>query len=333
MSKNTLNTIAGAADVTVSKGVLTITGLPKELKLNLITSASTLLPSLVEQVEILEVSYTAANNTLYKFVVSQIIDGVLVQKNVEFLSDANGTDAEIATALVDSFNAQKGEVKAVASGSGSPITFTADAKFDSDDLIVGESILDITPVSNVTVANNQSNITTALQVGSITNATPRVVTATAHGLSTGSTLTIALATGAGAADVNKTHRVTFLTANTFELDGTSNTGAVVVTAATGIEEAQASRGQSGDLKADGILSTDIASGKSYSQVDFGFGRIATPIMEAKRDISGLESRLYVSAHDTLTPFAVTTNFGAFDTELTGVLDGSGLSVTEVHALV
>ena len=337
--KKTLNVIAGAADIALSKGILSITNLP-DIKFTLIKRSDGLLPSLIEQRQIIDVSYSINNNTEYSFVVSQRINGVLLSQSVKFLSDANATDAEIAKALVDSFNnsigvgsLRDGGMRRVASGTVTPITFTADARYDNDDKIVGEPLMSITAGENVTVTDNQDDITAALQSGNITNAAPRVVTATAHGLVTGSTIVIALATGAGAADVNKTHRVTFLTANTFELDGTTATGTVVVGSATGIEVAQRSRGAIGDLKADGILASDISASVAYSQVDFRFAREAQSLMGAKRDINELRARLYVSAHSTITPFAPTSNFAAFETELTANLDGSGVTLAELHALV
>jgi len=340
ITKKTLNVIAGAADVILSKGILSITNLP-DIKFDLIKKTDGLLPSLIEQRQIKDVAYVVANNTKYSFVVSQRIEGTFVTQRVEFISDANATDAEIAKGLVDSFNLSIGVgttrdlgLKVVASGTATPITLTADARYDTNDNIVGEPIMDVTAGDNVTVTDNQNDINTALQAGSITNATPRVVTATAHGLVTGSTIAIALAVGAGAADVNKTHRITFLTVNTFELDGTSNTGTITdLSSATGVEIAQRSRGAIGDLKADGILASDISANVAYSKVDFNFAREAEELMRASRNINGLEARLYVSAHSSLTPFTPTANFAAFETELTATLDGSGVTPQEIHGKV
>ncbi len=319
MIKKILNTIvADGGDMTLSKKELVIATVPA-MKFDLIRSSTELLPSLLETRQVYNVSYTAAANTNYKFVVSQIIDENQVSKTVEYESDATGADADIAAALVASFNGAKNGVKAVASGAATPITFTADAKYNTDNEIVGEPMISITNVSNMTIAAAQTNHTAALQGGSISNTTPRVVTAAAHGVVTGNRVTLAAITGA--TDLNATWRVTYLGATTYSLDGSVAGSAATVTSATAIEVAQASRGYIGDLIADGMDSGDITANTAYSMISFEYADSAVALMKAKRDVGTLKSRLYVSAHLTTSPYTVTTNYADFATRIAERLKG------------
>lgn len=311
MIRKLLNSIASdGGDMTTSKKELAIATLPI-MKFDLIKTSTELLPSLAEIRKIIQVSYTAAANTDYEFVVEQRIDGILYTKNIFYTSDSDGTDADIATALIGSFNAAKDGVKAVATGAATPITFTADAKYDADYNIVGEPLFNITVVQNTTATNVQANHTSALRAGSITDATPCVVTAIAHGLQTGDKVILAAITTATI--LNDTWRVTVSGANTYSLDGSvEGTGGAGVGAATAFEVAQASRGWIGDLIADGIDSGDITASAAYSQISFEYADAANTLNSNKRDIGGLKSRLYVSAHSTTSPgYTATTNYSDF----------------------
>ncbi len=321
MIKKILNSIASdGGDITLDKQVLTVATLPP-INFDNIDRATTVLTPLAETRQVLSVAYTAANNTEYKFTVSQIIDGKLYTKTVKYTSDASGSDAEIATGLIGAFNNAKNGVKAVATGAATPLTFTADAKYNSDNEVVGEPMLTIDDVSNTTTTAGQSDHTTALQAGSITDATPCVVTAIAHGLETGQNITLAGITTA--TTLNATWRATVLTADTYELDGsTEGTGAAGVGAATAIEVAQASRGHKGDLINDGITSSDITANTAYSRVDFTYSIDKHSDTGSKGEISGLKTRLYVSAHSTTAPtYTVTSNYANFEKRLTERLKG------------
>ncbi|KKM19605.1 hypothetical protein LCGC14_1653920 [marine sediment metagenome] len=321
MIKKLLNTIASdGGDITLDKQVLTVATLPP-IDFDNIDRSTEVLVSLAETRQILSVAYTAANNTEYKFTVNQIIDGKLYTKIVKYTSDASGSDAEIATGLVGAFNNAKNGVRAVASGAATPLTFTAAAKYDSDYVIVGEPMLSIEDISNTTTTSNQDNHTAALQGGSITDATPCVVTAVAHGLVSGQKITLAGITTA--TTLNATWRATVLTANTYELDGsTDGTGAAGVGAATAIEVAQASRGHIGDLVNDSITSSDITANTAYSRVDFTYSIDKHSDTGSKGEISGLKTRLYISAHSTTAPgYTATSNYANFEKRLTERLKG------------
>ncbi len=321
MIRKVLNTIASdGGDITLDKKVLTVATLPPMEFDNISKSTGVIVP-LAETVEILSVAYTAANNTTYKFTVSQIREGKLYTKTVKYVSDASGSDAEVATGLIGAFNNAKNGIKAVATGAATPLTFTADAKYNSDFEIVGEPMLTIDDISNTTTTSNQDNHTSALQGGSITDATPCVVSATAHGLETGQKITLALITTA--TTLNATWRVTVVNANSYQLDGsTAGTGAAGVGSATAIEVAQASIGHKGDLINDSIDSGDISASTAYSRVDLDYSIDKPSNTGSKGEVSGLKARLYISAHSTTSPgYTATSNYANFDKRLTERLKG------------
>lgn len=321
MIRKVLNTIASdGGDITLDKKVLTVATLPS-MEFENISKSTGVVISLAETVEILSVAYTAANNTTYKFIVSQIREGKLYTKEVKYISDASGSDAEIATGLVGAFNNAKNGIKATASGSATPLTFTAASKYDSDFAITGEPMLSITDVSNTTTTSDQDDHTSALQSGSITDATPCVVTAAAHGLITGQKITLALITTATV--LNATWRVTKLSTNTYSLDGSvEGTGAAGVGSATAIEVAQASVGHKGDLINDSISSGDISADTAYSRFDLTYSLDKPSNSGYKGEVTGLQARLYISAHgSTSSSFAVTSNYADFDKRLTERLKG------------
>jgi hypothetical protein len=179
----------------------------------------------LEEVNVQVGTVTAANNFDYSFKVRQVVNGVVKVVNFFYTSDASGSQAEVVTAVINTFNAQnaQGGIFVTATGSTS-ITLTGQA---------GYPLFDVYDVSgNLSFASGMADINTALQAGSISNATPRVVTAVAHGLLTGETIIFASVAGTGAATVNGIPwRVTRTGADTFTLDGSTNAGAVTVLAA------------------------------------------------------------------------------------------------------
>ena len=89
-----------------------------------------------------DVSYTFANNTIYKFAITQVLNGINQTAFITYESDSNATDLEVATALVAQINAHT-ELGVSASGLASPITVTA---------VTGTPVFSIQGISNVTVA-------------------------------------------------------------------------------------------------------------------------------------------------------------------------------------
>lgn len=259
--------------------------------------------SLTEIVQIGTISYTPASNTRYAFYLDQFIDGELRTVLVDYTSDSTGTDAEIAAAILATINSAQaqGSIQVVATGSATPVTLTAQA---------GYPLFTIRTVTGVTYASAQTNINTALQAGAITNATPRVVTAVAHGLKTGDTVIFTLVAGAGAADVNGSNkRITYLTADTFSIDGTSNTGAVTVAAATCTKVAQASFGSP----------TMVEESMAANEIDFT--ALATSWYDAIDIEAQLEGevslfvRLWCASSLIASAYTPTTNYSQFTADM------------------
>lgn len=247
---------------------------------------------------------TAANNFDYSFKVRQVVNGVVKVVNFFYTSDATGSQAEVVTAVIDTFNAQnaQGGIFVTATGSTS-ITLTGQA---------GYPLFDVYDVSgNLSFASGMANINTALQAGSISNATPRVVTAVAHGLLTGETIIFGSVAGTGAATVNGiAWRVTRTGADTFTLDGSTNAGAVTVAAATGTLVAQEAYGTSTQVDAD-----FAANGQTFTATATALYDSYDIVVEGDTDV--FTGRIWCNACLKASPSTATTNYSTFTADLTG----------------
>lgn len=247
---------------------------------------------------------TAANNFDYSFKVRQVVNGIVKVVNFFYTSDATGSQAEVVTAVINTFNAQnaQGGIFVTATGSTS-ITLTGQA---------GYPLFDVYDVSgNLSFASGMANINTALQAGSISNATPRVVTAVAHGLLTGETIIFGSVAGAGAATVNGiAWRVTRTGADTFTLDGSTNAGAVTVAAATGTLVAQEAYGTSTQVDAD-----FAANGQTFTATTTALYDSYDIVVEGDTDV--FTGRIWCNANLKASPSTATTNYSTFTTDLTG----------------
>lgn len=258
--------------------------------------------SKTEIVQIGTITYTPASNTRYAFYIDQVINGVTNTILVDYTSDSTGTDAEIAAAILANVNAAQasGAIQVVATGSATPVTLTAQT---------GYPLFTVRTVTGVTYASAQTNINAALQAGAITNATPRVVTAVAHGLKTGDTVTFASVAGAGNADVNGTKRITYLTVDTFSIDGTSNTGAVTVASATCVKVAQASFGSP----------TMVEASMAANEIDFtALSTSWYDAIDIEAQLEGEVSlfvRLWCASSLIASPYTATTNYSQFTADM------------------
>jgi len=253
----------------------------------------------LETLSVQTLTFSAANSTVYSFKVSQMVDGALKVVSFNYTSDATATAGEIATAIVDTFNAQvaQGGIYVTASGSSSPVTLTAQAGYPLF------TVYDAS--SNITVANALADINTALQAGSISNAAPRVVTAVAHGLLTGQTIIFGAVAGAGAATVNGiAWRITRTGADTFTLDGSTAGGAVTVASATGMLVAQAAYGDSTYVDAD-----FAANGQTFAATSTAMYDSYDIVVEGDTDV--FTGRIWCNAFTKATPSTATTNYSQF----------------------
>jgi hypothetical protein len=258
----------------------------------------------LEEVNVQVGTVTAANNFDYSFKVRQVVNGVVKIVNFFYTSDATGSQAEVVTAVINTFNAQnaQGGIFVTATGSTS-ITLTGQA---------GYPLFDVYDVSgNLSFASGMANINTALQAGSISNATPRVVTAVAHGLLTGETIIFGSVAGTGAATVNGiAWRVTRTGADTFTLDGSTNAGAVTVLAATGTLVAQEAYGTSTQVDAD-----FAANGQTFTATTTALYDSYDIVVEGDTDV--FTGRIWCNAVTKASPSTATANYSTFTTELTG----------------
>jgi hypothetical protein len=146
-----INTVAAlGADITYSNGNLNIavdSGTFPQMFVPQVDSF-TKITGVAETSQTSTVTYAVANSTTYELVITQSINApnqAPATYTASYTSDANATDAEIATNLVNQINAQTGEtgIKVTASGAASPLTLTADAGFP---------FFTASAVSNVTIA-------------------------------------------------------------------------------------------------------------------------------------------------------------------------------------
>ena len=134
---------AASADLDINGGVINVTTVnnrfPAVVYDNLTHLGAGVVTFVAEQLQQTTLVFSAANNTTYKFTLSQEVDGETKMQTFFYTSDANATTAEICAAFVAQVNASS--FKVTASGSGSPITLTAQA---------GYPIFKVTLVANFT---------------------------------------------------------------------------------------------------------------------------------------------------------------------------------------
>lgn len=134
---------AASADLDINGGVINVTTVnnrfPAVVYDNLTHLGAGVVTFVAEQLQSTTLVFSAANNTTYKFTLSQEVDGETKMQTFFYTSDANATASEICAAFVAQVNASS--FKVTASGSGSPITLTAQA---------GYPIFKVTLVANFT---------------------------------------------------------------------------------------------------------------------------------------------------------------------------------------
>ena len=134
---------AASADLDINGGVINVTTVnnrfPAVVYDNLTHLGAGVVTFVAEQLQVTTLVFSAANNTTYKFTLSQEVDGETKMQTFFYTSDANASTAEICAAFVAQVNASS--FKVTASGSGSPITLDAQA---------GYPIFKVTLVANFT---------------------------------------------------------------------------------------------------------------------------------------------------------------------------------------
>jgi hypothetical protein len=181
-------------DVVVNDGYLTLGNATKYTPALYMPNASAKIQkSLVETPSVATVAYTFANSTAYAFTVVQYNRTLQSYQTyiVSYTSDAIATDAEIATGLKASFNAQVsanggGTLNGNIAGAATPLTVYGNT---------GDMVLSVVASTNTTVNTAPTTTTTAVApvvaIVSSTDATPIVVTTGASTWVVGQTVTIA----------------------------------------------------------------------------------------------------------------------------------------------
>lgn len=227
-----------AANFSVANGLISISGLtdafPKFSTLRLLTEG--LEESQVAQTSNFSVAFAANNNTTYAINVTGVntLTGLTEARKVSFTSDATGTAAEIAGALVNLVNSLP--FGATATGTGTPVTISGPAS------LVVVNAGNTTVTSGNTISPAPSAITQSIAAAAAPNAaagttTVTITTAAAHGLLPGDVVDLGGAfTGFSFIDVrpgaNQTASATVSnvivatvpTATTFTLQGVQGTG-------------------------------------------------------------------------------------------------------------
>jgi hypothetical protein len=122
---------AASADLDINGGVINVTTVnnrfPAVVYDNLTHLGAGVEDFAAEVLQITNVVFTASNNVTYVLSISQQIDGEVRSRRFFYTADSTASDSEICAAFVAQINAA--DLKITASGSGSPLTLTAQAGY------------------------------------------------------------------------------------------------------------------------------------------------------------------------------------------------------------
>jgi hypothetical protein len=301
---NVLSTLqAAGADVALSNGVLSITGV-KGIPVRNIANAN-IVASLAGLPVVNTITSTAAvaGSTTYSGNIEQVIEGRTYSEPFSYTTPASAPSdaafyASIAALIQGALDG--GQLVGTVSSSSSGVVFTGTVNAP----IAGFAL------SNLSVSSPAKTLTAA--GSSATNATPRVFTAgAAHGLTVGGIyrITFVGVTGAGAADLNKEVFGVVTSATDITLFNTSATGAVVTTTASSITVSNDGKQTFAD-EASGI--TGYAATTNYIGLDVEF------LSQNNVDAGIVQPRLVLG--DATANSVVVTN--AFVQAIIAALNGS-----------
>jgi hypothetical protein len=308
-----LNTTTGAADCVTASGLTTITGLTPFHATDL--QSFQIVKNLVATPQRWTYSIPLVNNGDVSFRIIQTVNGLIRDAVFTYKFAATASSSELKAAI-DTWYAAQGFSGSNTVSVGTPTT----------GVLVGSASntnIQMTAITGLTVTHAMPNINTQLATSTMNTSTPRQVSATAHGLLTGQVIVFAGVTGAGAATVNGIpFRITRTGDNTFTLDGSNGTGAVVSTSATGTLVAQAGFGSIADVNADALLngSTATATQTTYqyncAQIR-GTYPVATNGSLQVADV--YEATLWYPANLIASPNTVFTDTAALETALAALV--------------
>ncbi len=258
----------------------------------------------LEQVNVQTGAVTAANSADYYFSVKQTVNGVDKIVNFFYTSDASATQAEIVTAVKNTFNAQNAQngIFVTATGSTS-ITLTAQAGY---------------PLFTVYNASSNISFTSGMASQSVdatgvanVNATPIKVKITGHGYLTGQTVTLTEldVTTNSALIEGATLRVTYVDADTFTVP-TLASGTSVIKGGTTTLVAQEAYGTSTMVDADFTANDQSYSATSTALYD------SYDIEQSLAGETLFTARIWCNANTAATPSTPTTNYSQFVADVT-----------------
>jgi hypothetical protein len=342
---NILNTVTGAADATITGGKVAfpnVSGFPvidylkiKDSVFNQSTVYTPVTPvvfaagckrALQEQSASFDITFTAANNQTYAFTIEQVVNEKLQVIPFSYTSDSTGSAAEIASAFVSAINAAT-SLRVTASGTGSPITVVAQPIVNG-----GTANFTIIPQGNVAVDLTKNAALSAgggSAISGITNATPRVVSATAHGLKNGQTIVLRGCAGAGTIPTSVNgiaFQVQVVNANSFSLVGSTNAGAITVAAVEVYFPGQEPLGQYADVLKSLVAagSTNLPTvGQQYAQVNLVYNTDDTSLLNTQREDYN-QAILWVNQGSSTTVSAAPdANYLLLETQVATILGGGG----------
>ncbi len=122
---------AASADLDINGGVINVTTVnnrfPAVVYDNITHLGAGVVTYVGETLQVTTVAFSASNNVTYKLTLTQEIDGETRNQTFFYTSDANASLAEICAAFVAQIN--NSSFRVTASGSGSPLTLTAQAGY------------------------------------------------------------------------------------------------------------------------------------------------------------------------------------------------------------
>jgi hypothetical protein len=282
----------------------------------------------LETVNVQVGTVTAANNFDYSFKVRQVVNGLVRIVSFFYTSDATGSQAEVVTAVINTFNAQnaQGGIFVTATGSTS-ITLTGQA---------GYPLFDVFDVSgNLSFASGMATYTGQNAAGSVLNVvgSPVKVTFTAsHGLLTGDTVSFLASwtgSGSGALLNGVTSRVTYVSATEITVDSVLATGTAKAVDGTAVKVAQAAYGTSTQVDAD-----FASNGQSYTAAATGLYDSYDIVVEG--DTNVFTGRIWCNANLKASPSTPTANYSAFTGDIIGfttaTVVGSTITIAKMFGL-
>lgn len=318
-----LNTIAAShADLTISGGTISLTGMSAPIRFSdILLPESGLQLNLVEQVQSATVSWTLSNSTTYEFTIYQNIGGIPQLYDFVYTSQNSATNAQIGNAIATVINKLTNFNLSATYTSGTSLTITALspippvlASIPGEGAVYAPTFT-LVGVQNITITANMAGVS----IASNTTATPSVITTgSAHGLVTGSVITIASADETKL--VSGTYRVTYLSTTTYSLANLTTNAPLAgtsTTTATVTLVAQNPRGQGTDLITNGI--TTALSTNGYTLLSLLYRSEVTYETGGMYRAQLNRLNYWISANLVASPYTATTNYSTLASAITDTL--------------